>query len=774
MSEAQLRIEISAVADQARAEIEALKAQIDGLNKTTQSIALGEQMQRVGSQISNVGRSIMNTMVGLGSSIFEVSSNFETSMAELGKAANLTGDPLQSMGQDILELSRTIPIAATGLAEIATAGSKMGIGAKGLKEFTELTAQMSTAFDMTAEDAGNSVGKLAASFGMIDDGVLDVKRLTKFADNVNALGDSMAVTESEVLNFVQRASAMKDFGMGESDIAAFGASIIELGMAPEIAANAFTSFGGVLANATKATPKAQAAFEELGFSVEELQSRMQAGEGTAVMQEVFEAAAAKGPEALGIFNDIIGAGFDDELARIAGASEGIGKGFQFLGKEGSSVADSFETMSSTSAAKMQLMRNAFAELGIALGASGLTDAITGIAQALTKMAIGLAEAPAWVKNLAVGFGALTLGVGALLIPLGAFMQIVGTVMAAGGLTAIIANIKAAFVGLGAAIGVVGGLIIAAVAIWIWNIIYIIAKVREFGSVGAFLAEVWMGVKYTVVSVFQAILQTVISVLQGLWQAITGIFQNIVSTIQSVMTAVQSAMVSRWNAIKSAVVAAIQGMITSIRSTMAQIPSAISSSLSAAAGVVTGFIGSFRSAGVGLISALVAGIKSKIGEIKAAVSEALSAARALLPFSDAKEGPFSDLTYSGGQLMATIAKGVLGNAAAVPSAMSQVFVPAMAIAQPLIPAAQTMPMTQPFNSLAPAMGMTPPTPMNAQAAAGGTTTNNSSNSPITVNFQLTSGGDGQGIMAQIRANQGEIVRIIESATARRDRTRYSNA
>jgi hypothetical protein len=84
------------------------------------------------------------------------------------------------------------------------------------------------------------------------------------------------------------------------------------------------------------------------------------------------------------------------------------------------------------------------------------------------------------------------------------------------------------------------------------------------------------------------------------------------------------------------------------------------------------------------------------------------------------------------------------------------------------------MTQPFNSLAPAMGMTPPTPMNAQAAAGGTTTNNSSNSPITVNFQLTSGGDGQGIMAQIRANQGEIVRIIESATARRDRTRYSNA
>lgn len=233
-------------------------------------------------------------------------------------------------------------------------------------------------------------------------------------------------------------------------------------------------------------------------------------------------------------------------------------------------------------------------------------------------------------------------------------------------------------------------------------------------------------------------------------AITGLAAIVLGTVGAIVgvfVAIGSAAVSGAAMVISGmlrIVGAIAGMVAKVLG----IPPIFSSALSAAAGVVQGFAGSFMAAGVGLISALVEGIKSKVGEIKAAVEEALSAARALLPFSDAKEGPFRDLTYSGGQLMATIAKGVLGNAEAVPSAMSQVFIPAM--------------------------GMTPPTPMNAQAAAGGTTTNNSSNSPITVNFQLSSGGDGQGIMAQIRANQGEIVRIIESATARRDRTRYSNA
>lgn len=47
-------------------------------------------------------------------------------------------------------------------------------------------------------------------------------------------------------------------------------------------------------------------------------------------------------------------------------------------------------------------------------------------------------------------------------------------------------------------------------------------------------------------------------------------------------------------------------------------------------------------------------------------------RQLMPFSDAKEGPFSQLTYSGGAIMSTMADGVTGNASTLHGAMDTAF------------------------------------------------------------------------------------------------------
>jgi tape measure domain-containing protein len=58
----------------------------------------------------------------------------------------------------------------------------------------------------------------------------------------------------------------------------------------------------------------------------------------------------------------------------------------------------------------------------------------------------------------------------------------------------------------------------------------------------------------------------------------------------------------------------------------------------------------------LIGGLVDGIKSAAGAVKDAVGGVLQGARDLLPFSDAKEGPFSDLTKSGEAIFKTIQQG----------------------------------------------------------------------------------------------------------------------
>lgn len=65
-------------------------------------------------------------------------------------------------------------------------------------------------------------------------------------------------------------------------------------------------------------------------------------------------------------------------------------------------------------------------------------------------------------------------------------------------------------------------------------------------------------------------------------------------------------------------------------------------------------------GAKIIETLIAGIKSKANALVDEVKGVFATVREYLPFSDAKRGPFSQLTKSGGAIMATLASGVNGS------------------------------------------------------------------------------------------------------------------
>lgn len=65
-------------------------------------------------------------------------------------------------------------------------------------------------------------------------------------------------------------------------------------------------------------------------------------------------------------------------------------------------------------------------------------------------------------------------------------------------------------------------------------------------------------------------------------------------------------------------------------------------------------------GAKIIDTLIAGIKSKANALVEEVKGVFATVREYLPFSDAKRGPFSQLTKSGGAIMTTLAAGVSGN------------------------------------------------------------------------------------------------------------------
>ena len=85
------------------------------------------------------------------------------------------------------------------------------------------------------------------------------------------------------------------------------------------------------------------------------------------------------------------------------------------------------------------------------------------------------------------------------------------------------------------------------------------------------------------------------------------------------------------------------------------------SIGAWIGWFTGLGDIFRNAGMGLINAFWEGIQAAWGTLKTGFTNLLDGLRSLLPFSDAKEGPLSQLTKSGQSLLPTFARGIKQNA-----------------------------------------------------------------------------------------------------------------
>lgn len=132
-------------------------------------------------------------------------------------------------------------------------------------------------------------------------------------------------------------------------------------------------------------------------------------------------------------------------------------------------------------------------------------------------------------------------------------------------------------------------------------------------------------------------------------AITGFFSNLVSRISGAWSSITSTISNAVGRVKDAVTSKFNEVVSFVGS----IPGRILGAMGDFAGLLFG-------AGKAIIQGLINGIKSAAGAVKDAVSNVLSAARNLLPFSPAKEGPFSGkgwTLYSGRSISEALAQGI---------------------------------------------------------------------------------------------------------------------
>lgn len=157
-------------------------------------------------------------------------------------------------------------------------------------------------------------------------------------------------------------------------------------------------------------------------------------------------------------------------------------------------------------------------------------------------------------------------------------------------------------------------------------------------------------------IIEAGIQLLIGVITGLVQAIP----QLIAMLPQIIVTIVTTLVQNIPKIISAGIQILVGLVTGIVQAIPQIGGAIAQVGSSILSAVSGFPRMLFESGKKIIGGLIDGIKSMFSSAKNAVSGLLSGIRNLLPFSPAKEGPFSGhgwTLYSGMSIAEALADGM---------------------------------------------------------------------------------------------------------------------
>ena len=142
---------------------------------------------------------------------------FESAMSGVAKVVDGSDAEIAALSDNLRKLGQSMPVEGgmAGLANMAAAGGQLGIPLAQMEEFVTLAVKMSNAFSMTADEAGQSAAKMMNVFQ------LPLERVREVADAVNALGNSSAATERDIVEVMTRiGGSARQFGLTAEQSAA--------------------------------------------------------------------------------------------------------------------------------------------------------------------------------------------------------------------------------------------------------------------------------------------------------------------------------------------------------------------------------------------------------------------------------------------------------------------------------------------------------------------------------------------------------------------------
>lgn len=325
---------------------------------------------------------------GMVMNIAEPAIKFESAMADVKKVVDFKSpEGFANLSKDILNLTRTLPMTAEELAAITASGGQLGVAEEDLKDFTTTIAKMSVAFDMSAEDSGDAMAKLANVYK------IPIKDIGNLGDAINELSNSSPAKASDIVSTLGRIGGVaKQFGLTENAAAALSNSFISLGKAPEVAGTAINGMLTKLMTADKGGKKFQDALKSMGLNAKDLKKAIgQDAQGalTSFLKQIQKLPKEK---QMGALVDLFGLEYADDVAVLAGNVEVLENSLKTLqntdenGKANylGSMEKEFSARAATTENGLQLLKNSVSEFWTALGAK-LLPVINNVAGKLGGM-----------------------------------------------------------------------------------------------------------------------------------------------------------------------------------------------------------------------------------------------------------------------------------------------------------------------------------------------------------------------------------------------------
>lgn len=202
------------------------------ISKTQKKFNQGMETFRKGLKTFSVGAGILAT-VGLA---VKSASNLQEAMIGVQKTTGMADNELAKLRKRFQALSMEMPQSATEMAKIGEIAGQLGItGVKNIEAFTTTIAKMTTATNLTAEEASEDMARLANVLK------IPIEESERLGSVINEMSNTSTADAKKMVDSMRRmAGAGRTLGLTTDQIAGLSATLTDLGVTTRVGGTAMT------------------------------------------------------------------------------------------------------------------------------------------------------------------------------------------------------------------------------------------------------------------------------------------------------------------------------------------------------------------------------------------------------------------------------------------------------------------------------------------------------------------------------------------------------